>query len=137
MSLPIGRRRPMPQEESTVSDLSAGHEALEQLNERVRRLGARLADQSLDGRGRPGQVGSAADEVLNSVDAAQPVYEAAAAEAEALSLRLAGLADHPELGVGEARAALAEAAAALQHQGGVLRSQCRMPTGTLPAAKRF
>lgn len=127
-----------------MSDLSAGQDVLDQLDERVQRLGAtlselgwdlalhQLADEMPAARERLGYVGSmteaAANKVLNSVDAAQPACQSAAADAEALALRLADLASHPELGVGEARAALSEAVAALQHHSGVARAQCSVLT---------
>ena len=122
-----------------MSNLSEGRDALDQLDERVRRLGNtlaelgwdsalhQLADEIPDARERLDYVGqmteAAATKVLNLVDAAQPACRGAAAESAALAERLAALAVHPELGVGEARAALAEAVAALQHQGTVLRGQ--------------
>jgi len=122
-----------------VSNLSEGRDALDQLDERVRRLGTtlnelgwdvalhELADEIPDARERLAYVGqmteAAATKVLNLVDDAQPVCRAAAGDADELAARLAALAAHPELGVGEARAALAEAVAALQHQGGVVRAQ--------------
>lgn len=127
-----------------MSDLSAGQDVLDQLDERVQRLGAtlselgwdlalhQLADEMPAARERLGYVGSmteaAANKVLNSVDAAQPACQSAAADADALALRLADLASHPELGVGEARAALSEAVAALQHHSGVARAQCSVLT---------
>ena len=80
----------------------------------------RLAEAIPDARQPLGQVAqctdAAADKVLRLVDDAQPACQAAATEAAALSARLAVLAAHPDLGVGEARAVLAEAAAALSHQ---------------------
>jgi chemotaxis protein CheZ len=124
-------------ESVTVSDLSAGQDALEQLDERVRRLSTtlgelgwdralhQLADEIPDARERLSYVGgmteAAATKVLNLVEEAQPACQAAAAEADTLAARLDRLAGHPELGIGEARAALAEAAATLQHQASVAR----------------
>jgi len=132
-----------------VSDLSEGRDALDQLDERVRRLGATLAelgwdaalhllaDEIPDARERLAYVGqmteAAANKVLNMVDAAQPVCQSAASDAEALAGRLATLAEHPELGVGEARAALAEAVQALRHQGGVVRGQSAVLTDIMMA----
>lgn len=122
-----------------MSNLSDGRDALDELDERVRRLGStlaelgwdaalhQLADEIPDARERLDYVGrmteSAATRVLNMVDVAQPVCQSAAAESDAVAQRLAALSDHPALGVGEARAALAEAAATLQHQRDLLRSQ--------------
>ena len=132
-----------------MSDLSEGRDALEQLDQRVRRLGVTLAelswnealhllaDEIPDARARLSHVGQltedAAHKVLNMVDAAQPVCQSAAADAEALAGRLASLADHPELGVGEARAALAEAVEALRHHGGVVRGQSGVLTDIMLA----
>ena len=112
--------------------MSAGQDALDQLDERVRRLGStlvelgwdvalrQLADELPVARQRLVHVGQmtegAANKVLDLVDGAQLRCGPAAAQADALSARLADLAAHPELGVGEARAALAEAAAVLQQQ---------------------
>ena len=132
-----------------MSDLFEGRDALDQLDERVRRLGATLAELGWDGalhlladeipdaRERLAYVGqmteTAANKVLNMVDAAQPVCQSAAADAEALAGRLAVLAAHPDLGVGEARAALAEAVEALRHQGGVVRGQSGVLTDIMMA----
>ena len=132
-----------------MSDLSEGRDALDQLDERVRRLGAtlaelgwdtalhQLADEIPDARDRLAYVGKmtedAANKVLNMVDAAQPVCQSAASDAEALAHRLATLAEHPELGVGEARAALAEAVEALRHQGGVVLGQSGVLTDIMMA----
>ena len=112
--------------------MSAGLNALDQLDERVRLLGStlvdlgwdvafqQLADELPDARDRLLHVGQmtdrAANKVLDLVDEAQLRCRPAAALAGNLSSRLAGLAEHPDLGVGEARAALAEAAAMLQQQ---------------------
>ena len=112
--------------------MSAGQDALDQLDERVRLLGStlvdlgwdvafqQLADELPDARDRLLHVGQmtevAANKVLDLVDEAQRRCRPAAALADDLSSRLAGLAEHPDLGVGEARAALAEAAAVLQQQ---------------------
>ena len=122
-----------------MSNLSDGPDALDELDARVSRLGATLSDlgwdaalhglvdEIPDARDRLAYVGrmteAAANKVLDMVDAAQPVCQSAAADAEALAARLAALAAHPELGVGEARAALAEAVDALRHHGGVVRGQ--------------
>ena len=132
-----------------MSDLFEGRDALDQLDERVRRLGATLAELGWDGalhlladeipdaRERLAYVGqmteTAANKVLYMVDAAQPVCQSAAADAEALAGRLAVLAAHPDLGVGEARAALAEAVEALRHQGGVVRGQSGVLTDIMMA----
>ena len=132
-----------------MSNLFEGRDALDQLDERVRRLGATLAELGWDGalhlladeipdaRERLAYVGqmteTAANKVLNMVDAAQPVCQSAAADAEALAGRLAVLAAHPDLGVGEARAALAEAVEALRHQGGVVRGQSGVLTDIMMA----
>ena len=112
--------------------MSAGQDALDQLDERVRLLGStlvdlgwdvafqQLADELPDARDRLLHVGQmtegAANKVLELVHEAQLRCRPAAALAGSLSSRLAGLAEHPDLGVGEARAALAEAAAVLQQQ---------------------
>ena len=119
--------------------MSEGQDHLRQLDDRVREVGRllaklgwdvtlhRLAQEIPDARDRLGYVAqmtdSAANKVLNLVDEAQPLCEAAATEAAALSGRLAVLAEHPDLGVGESRALLAEAAAALAHQAEVNRHQ--------------
>ena len=132
-----------------MSDLSEGRDALDQLDQRVRRLGITLAelgwdaalhllvDEIPDACERLSYVGqlteAAANKVLNMVDAAQPVCQSAATDAEALAGRLASLADHPELGVGEARAALAEAVEALRHHGGVVRGQSGVLTDIMMA----
>ena len=115
-----------------MSDLSDGPDALDELDALVRRLGAtlaelgwdvalhQLADELPDARDRLAYVGrmteDAAMKVLNMVDAAQPVCSSAATEALELADRLQAAGTHADLGVGEARAALAEAAAALRHQ---------------------
>lgn len=119
--------------------MSEGQDHLRQLDDRVRELGRllatlgwdvtlhRLADEIPDARDRLGYVAqmtdSAANKVLNLVDEAQPHCETAATEAAALSGRLAVLSEHPDLGVGESRALLAEAASALAHQAEVHRHQ--------------
>ena len=70
-----------------------------------------LADELPDARDRLAYVGKmtedAAMKVLNMVDAAQPVCQSAATEALTLADRLQGVGEHAELGLGEARAALA------------------------------
>ena len=107
--------------------MSEGQQHLQAVDDRVRELARllaalgwddtlhRLAEEIPDARDRLGYVAqmtdSAATKVLNLVDDAQPRCEAAAGEAAELSSRLAVLSEHAELGVGEARAALAEAAA--------------------------
>lgn len=132
-----------------MSDLSEGQRAIEQLDARVQQLGTTLAelgwdvalhqlvDDLPDAAERLGYVGrlseSAATRVLNLVDQAQPACQAAAAEADTLAERLDGLAVHPALGVGEARAALAEAAAALAHQARVQREQLAVLTEIMMA----
>ena len=129
--------------------MSAGQDALDQLDERVRRLGAtlaelgwdtalhQLADELPDARQRLAHVGQltekAATQVLNRVDAAQPMCHAAATEAEQLAERLSGLHHHADLGVGEARAALAEAADALRYQATVVRGQASALTDIMMA----
>ncbi|OGB04597.1 MAG: hypothetical protein A3E25_04670 [Burkholderiales bacterium RIFCSPHIGHO2_12_FULL_69_20] len=134
---------------TTVSNLSDGPDALDQLDALVRQLGTTLAelgwdaalhqlvDELPDARDRLAYVGrmteDAANKVLNLVDAAQPVCHTAAAEAEALAERLDGLSAHAELGVGEARAALAEAAAALRHQGEMKHAQASVLTDIMMA----
>jgi chemotaxis protein CheZ len=119
--------------------MSEGQDVLDQLDQLVRRLGTmlselgwdvalhQLADELPDARERLSYVGrmteDAAMKVLNMVDAAQPVCQSASVDAHAVSERMAQLAQHPELGVGEARAALAEASAALKHQGDIVKGQ--------------
>ena len=119
--------------------MSEGQGHLHPCDDRVRALGRllstlgwditlhRLAAEIPDARDRLGYVAQmtdgAANKVLKLVDEAQPNCEAAASEAAALSGRLAVLAEHPLLGVGEARALLSEAAAALAHQAQVNRHQ--------------
>lgn len=122
--------------------MSEGQYHLSQLQDRVSELGRmlallgwdvtlhRLAEEVPDARDRLGYVAqmteAAATKVLNLVDAAQPDCELAAREAAGLADRLADLAQHPELGVGEARAALGEAAAALTHQALLNRQQAEV-----------
>ncbi len=122
-----------------MSNLSDGPDALDELDALVRRLGAtlaelgwdvalrQLADELPDARERLAYVGrmteDAAMKVLNMVDTAQPVCQTAASEALALADRLDSVGQHADLGVGEARAALAEATAALRHQAGLQKSQ--------------
>ena len=119
--------------------MSAGQNALDQLDERVRLLGSTLvklgwdtafhqwADRLPEVRERLHCVGkmtgAAASRVLDLVDAALPDCKPAAEQAEALSIRLEALSEHPALGVGEARAALAEAAAVLAQQGEIAGKQ--------------
>ncbi len=122
--------------------MSEGQYHLSQLQDRVSELGRmlallgwdvtlhRLAEEVPDARDRLGYVAqmteAAATKVLNLVDAALPDCELAAREAAGLADRLADLAQHPELGVGEARAALGEAAAALTHQALLNRQQAEV-----------
>ncbi len=132
-----------------MSNLSEGQDALEKLDAQVRQLGTTLAalgwdiafhqlvDELPDARDRLAYVGQmtevAANKVLNLIDRAQPACLDAAAQAEALSARLEALAEHPDLGVGEARAALAEAAASLQQHSGMARTQASMLTDIMMA----
>ena len=132
-----------------MSDLSDGPDALDELAALVRCLGAtlsdlgwdvtlhQLADELPDARDRLAYVGrmteDAAMKVLNMVDAAQPVCQSAAAEALALADRLQAVGAHPALGVGEARAALAEATAALRHQAVLQKAQNSMLTDIMMA----
>lgn len=132
-----------------MSDLSDGPDALDELDALVRRLGATLAelgwdvalhqlvDELPDARDRLAYVGKmtedAAMKVLNMVDAAQPSCQSAASEALALADRLQEVGGHPALGIGEARAALAEATAALRHQAGVQKAQGSVLTDILLA----
>jgi chemotaxis protein CheZ len=134
---------------ANVSNLADGPDALDELDALVRRLGAtlaelgwdealhQLADELPDARDRLAYVGKmtedAAMKVLNMVDAAQPECQAAAGEALALAERLDGVGQHPELGVGEARAALAEAAAALRHQAGLQKAHNSVLTDIMMA----
>lgn len=131
--------QPVPMECESVSNLSDGSDALRRREALLRQLGATLAelgwDQALHRLGKPlpdardrlsyvaHLTDDAAKKLVNLVDMAQPVCHAAAGDAQALAMRLAALAAHAELGVGEARAALAEAADTLRHQGGVLCGQ--------------
>lgn len=119
--------------------MSEGQNHLRQWDDQVHEVGRllgklgwdlslhRLVEQIPDARERLGHVAQmtdrAANKVLNLVDEAQPRCEAAAIEATALAGRLALLAEHPDLGLGESRALLAEAAAALAHQAEVNRQQ--------------
>lgn len=132
-----------------MSDLSDGPDALDNLDALVRQLGGtlaelgwdralhQLADELPDASSRLSYVGrmteDAATKVLNMVDAAQPVCQSAASEAVNLAARLQASADHPSLGVGEARAALAEAAEALRHQAEVVRAQNTVLTDIMMA----
>ncbi len=132
-----------------MSDLSDGPDALDELDALVRRLGAtlaelgwdvalhQLADELPDARDRLAYVGKmtedAAMKVLNMVDAAQPVCQSAAAEALELADRLQTAGQHAELGVGEARAALAEAAEALRHQASLQKAQNSVLTDIMMA----
>ncbi len=132
-----------------VSNLSDGPDALDELDALVRRLGATLAelgwdvalhqlvDELPDARDRLAYVGkmteAAAMKVLNMVDDAQPSCQAAAGEALALAERLEATGAHPALGVGEARAALAEAGAALRHQAGLQKAHNAVLTDIMMA----
>ena len=132
-----------------MSDLSDGPDALDALDALVRQLGAtlsdlgwdlalhQLADELPDARDRLAYVGKmtedAAMKVLNMVDAAQPVCQSAASEAMELADRLQAAGDHAELGVGEARAALCEAAAALRHQASLQKAQSSVLTDIMLA----
>jgi chemotaxis protein CheZ len=132
-----------------MSNLSDGRQALAQLDTLASQLAAtlselgwdvalhQLVDELPDARERLAYVGrmteDAATKVLNMVDASQPACQSAAAEAGSLADRLADLSTHPELGVGEARAALAEAADALRHQAGMNRSQASVLTDIMMA----
>ena len=123
-----------------MSNLSEGRDALDQLDERVRRLAEtlnelgwdqafhQLADQLPDARERLDYVGqmteAAATKVLNMVDAAQPLCQSAAADALQVAERIGGLAAQSDLSADQARAALAEAASTLQHLAGMAKSQC-------------
>jgi len=134
--MPLSNR---PTERTTVSDMSDGHDVLDQLDELVRRLSSMLAElgwdvalrqlaQELpDARERLSYVGKmtedAATKVLNMVDNSGPVCRSAAADSNAVAERLTQLAEHPELGVGEARAAMAEAAETLRHQSLLMKGQ--------------
>ena len=93
-------------ESATVSDMSAGQDAFDQLEDRVRRLGTRLGDRARSAATQPLADGQHDTEL-----------------ADLLAARLSGLAEHPDLGVGEARAALAEAVAVLQHLASQARSR--------------
>ena len=99
---------------TAVSNLSDAPDALDQLDAQVRQLGSTLAGL--------GWGAALHHQALNWVGSA-PVCHSAAIEAESLAERLDGQSVHAELGVGEARAALAEAAAALRHQAGLKRTQ--------------
>lgn len=130
-----------------MSNLSDGSDALLRRETLLRQLDATLDElgwsQVLHRLGKPlpdardrlsylaRLTDDAAMKVLTLVDVAQPVCQAAAADAQGLATRLAVLAAHPELGVGEARAALAEAADTLRHQGGVLCGQSGVLTEIL------
>lgn len=114
-----------------MSDLSAGADALDQLDERVQRLGATLADlgwdQALrelvaeipDARERLRYVGQmtedAAMKVLNMVDATQPACQAVAKKQGAQAAQLQALLDDPAADAAALRAALGAALAALRH----------------------
>ena len=132
-----------------MSNLSDGPDALDALDALVRRLGStlgelgwdvalhQLVDELPDARVRLAYVGrmteAAAMKVLNLVDAAQPNCRAAASEALALAIRLDDVGRHHDLGVGEARAALAEAADALRHQASLQKAQHSVLTDIMMA----
>ena len=132
-----------------MSNLSDGPDALDQLDALVRRLGTTLGElgwdvalhqlvsELPDARDRLAYVGqmteAAAMKVLNMVDAAQPGCQAAASEALALATRLDEVGQHDALGVGEARAALAEAAAVLRHQARLQQAHNSMLTDIMLA----
>lgn len=122
-----------------MSKLSEGRDALDQLDERLRRLAEtlnelgwdqalhQLADQLPDARERLDYVGqmteAAATKVLNLVDDAQPVAQAAAVDAQQVAERMGRLAEQADLPADLARAALAEAAATLQRLAGMASAQ--------------
>jgi len=130
----------LPSECANVSNLSEGRDALDQLDERVRRLAEtlnelgwdqafhQLADQLPDARERLDYVGqmteAAATKVLNMVDAAQPLCQSAAADALQVADRLVAVGAQAELSADQARAALADAADTLRHLAGMAKSQC-------------
>mgnify|MGYP000417419656 FL=1 len=113
-----------------MSEHLPGTDALVQLDERVARLGATLAElgwdkalhqlvlQIPDARERLRYVGqmteSAAHNVLNMVDATQPACQANAREQGSLAERLTALYHAPDLSVAAARGALADAIAQLR-----------------------
>ncbi|MDH4393380.1 MAG: protein phosphatase CheZ [Aquabacterium sp.] len=122
-----------------MSNLSEGRAGLVRPDDRIHQLGGLLVNLGLDtalhqltrdlpdARDRLAHVGQmtedAAMKVLNMVDENQPTCLSAAIDAQLLSERLSDLSVHPELGVGEARAALAEAAEALRQQAIMVREQ--------------
>ena len=122
-----------------MSDRFANQDALDQLDERVRQLGGtlkqlgwdvalhQLVEELPDARERLVYVGqmteAAAMKVLDLVDLAQPACRLVAEQAAGLAARLQRLTEHSELGVDDARAALAEAAAVLQQHAQVSRDQ--------------
>jgi chemotaxis protein CheZ len=113
-----------------VSDASAGADALDQLDERVKRLGATLAelgwDQALrqltaeipDARERLRYVGQmtedAAMKVLNMVDETQPGCQAVARQQGALADELQTALADPALSAEDCRALLGRAAQTLR-----------------------
>jgi chemotaxis protein CheZ len=113
-----------------VSDLTAGADALDHLDERVKRLSANLADlgwdvalrqlldEIPDARERLRYVGQmtedAAMKVLNMVDESQPACQAAARSQGALAERLEALLHDPDASPAATHAALADAAAQLR-----------------------
>ena len=127
------------QESANVSDMSESQGPIQQLDDRAQQFGGLLSELGWDltfkrwatelpeVRDRLGHVAhmtdAAANKVLNLIDDAQPECDVIVTQSSELALRLAQLADHCELGVGEARAALAEAAAVLKHQGEAARRQ--------------
>ena len=113
-----------------MSELSAGADALDHLDDRVKRLGAtltelgwdlalrQLLEEIPDARERLRYVGQmtedAAMKVLNMVDASQPACQAAARDQGTLADRLEGLLHDKSASPEATRAALAEAASQLR-----------------------
>ena len=113
-----------------MSQLSSGADALDHLDERVKRLGNTLSelgwDQALhqlveeipDARERLRYVGQmtedAANKVLNLVDAMQPACQALAREQSALVNQLQALLAEPAASAGDLRAALSQAVSQLK-----------------------
>ena len=139
-------------ESANVSDMSESQGPVQLLDLQVQQFGAllselgwdrtfkRWATELPDMRDRLGHVAqmtdAAANKVLNLIDDAQPECDVIVTQSSELALRLAQLADHNELGVGEARAALAEAAAVLKHQGEAARRQSQV-LGQIMLAQDF
>ncbi len=115
-----------------MSNLSDRPNAGDALDAVVRRLASTLDDLGWDAALHPlagaapgvhdpmaaaGQLSTETTmRVLHRAGTAQPACHAAACEALALATRLDEIGRHQALGLGEARAALAEAAAVLRHQ---------------------